>query len=505
MLTRLFQLPLFLLLTIVSAVSMYVPASLALTQRDLHVARSFFYSGTLVLILTILIMVAISNRTRRQTGLQQLISLFGAFTLLPLILAVPFYEALETTSLMNAYFEMISSMTTTGATLYPDYNRLDGAAHLWRAQVGWLGGLLMWIAAAAILAPLNLGGFEVTASAEPGQADDGVTQMRTADPSNRLMRVTLRLLPLYVGLTAALWIGLTVLGSTPFVALCHAMSVMATSGISPVGGLTQSDIGFVGELLIFGFLLFALCRLTFSNDTLTSTRGEFFRDPEFRLGLLFVFGVPVLLMLRHWLVAENLATSYGVTDVLRAFWGASFTVLSFLSTTGFESADWADSRAWSALGTPGMVLMGLSLMGGGVATTAGGVKLLRVYALYSNGLREIEQLVYPSSVGNIGKKDRRMRRKGAFIAWLFFMLFAMSLALVATLLAATGIGFENALVLAVSTLSTTGPLITSAATSPIELSSLATEAKSVLCVAMVFGRLETLAIIALVFEVMGQE
>ena len=259
MLTRLFQLPLFLLLTIVSAVSMYVPASLALTQRDLHVARSFFYSGTLVLILTILIMVAISNRTRRQTGLQQLISLFGAFTLLPLILAVPFYEALETTSLMNAYFEMISSMTTTGATLYPDYNRLDGAAHLWRAQVGWLGGLLMWIAAAAILAPLNLGGFEVTASAEPGQADDGVTQMRTADPSNRLMRVTLRLLPLYVGLTAALWIGLTVLGSTPFVALCHAMSVMATSGISPVGGLTQSNIGFVGELLIFGFLFFALC------------------------------------------------------------------------------------------------------------------------------------------------------------------------------------------------------------------------------------------------------
>jgi len=209
--------------------------------------------------------------------------------------------------------------------------------------------------------------------------------------------------------------------------------------------------------------------------------------------------------LRHWLVAENMATSYGVTDVLRAFWGASFTVLSFLSTTGFESADWAAARAWSALGTPGMVLMGLSLMGGGVATTAGGVKLLRVYALYRNGLREIEQLVHPSSVGNIGKKNRRMRRKGAFIAWLFFMLFAMSLALVATLLAATGIGFENALVLAVSTLSTTGPLITSAATSPIELSSLATEAKSVLCVAMVFGRLETLAIIALVFEVMGQE
>ena len=85
------------------------------------------------------------------------------------------------------------------------------------------------------------------------------------------------------------------------------------------------------------------------------------------------------------------------------------------------------------------------------------------------------------------------------------MLFGLSLALVATLLAAMGIGFENALILAVSALSTTGPLITFAATTPIVLSELATEAKSVLCVAMVFGRLETLAIIALVFESIDQD
>ena len=139
---RLFKLPLFLLLTLVSAVLMYVPASYALNQRDHHIARSFFYSGTLTLILALMIMVAISNRTIRQSSLQQLASLFGAFTVLPLILAVPFYEAVETTSFINAYFEMVSSITTTGATLYDDYSRLGGAVHLWRAQVGWFGGLI---------------------------------------------------------------------------------------------------------------------------------------------------------------------------------------------------------------------------------------------------------------------------------------------------------------------------------------------------------------------------
>ena len=502
---RLFKLPLFLLLTLVSAVSMYVPASYALNQRDHHIARSFFYSGTLTLILALMIMVAISNRTIRQSSLQQLASLFGAFTVLPLILAVPFYEAVETTSFMNAYFEMVSSITTTGATLYDDYSRLGGAVHLWRAQVGWFGGLIVWIAAAAVLAPLNLGGFEVTASAEPGQRDTHLSQMQIADPSKRLMRTTLRLLPLYVGLTAVLWVGLTVMGSAPMVALCHAMSVMATSGISPIGGLDDNGAGRLGEMLILCFLLFALCRLTFSNDTLTTSKGRFYRDPEFRLGLLFVLGVPVLLMFRHFGTDETLNSFYSFGDILRIFWGAVFTVLSFLSTTGFESADWAATRAWSGLGSPGMVLMGLSLMGGGVATTAGGVKLLRVYALYLNGLREIEQLVHPSSMGGLAARNQRLRRKGAFIAWVFFMLFGLSLALVAILLAAMGIGFENALILAVSALSTTGPLITFAATTPIVLSELATEAKSVLCVAMVFGRLETLAIIALVFEAMDQD
>ena len=65
-----------------------------------------------------------------------------------------------------------------------------------------------------------------------------------------------------------------------------------------------------------------------------------------------------------------------------------FTVLSFLTTTGFSSSEWGAAQAWSGLETPGVLLMGLSLIGGGVATTAGGVKLLRVFALYQNGLRE---------------------------------------------------------------------------------------------------------------------
>ena len=70
--------------------------------------------------------------------------------MLPLLLAVPFYEAVQTTSFLNSYFEMVSAFTTTGAPLF-EPGRLSGTMHLWRAQVGWLGGLFVWITAAAVL------------------------------------------------------------------------------------------------------------------------------------------------------------------------------------------------------------------------------------------------------------------------------------------------------------------------------------------------------------------
>ena len=141
--------------------------------------------------------------------------------------------------------------------------------------------------------------------------------------------------------------------------------------------------------------------------------------------------------------------------------------------------------------------MGLALIGGGVATTAGGVKLLRVFALYQNGSREMERLVHPSSVSGAGASGRRLQSNGAFIAWIFFMLFAMTMAAITLLLALFGVNFEDALVLSIAGLTTTGPVIQLADTTPIVLAELGPYAKSVFCAAMVLGRLETLAIIAI--------
>lgn len=494
---RLADQPLFLLMAAVGSAAMFGPAALALALQTHAEARSFAYAGLLGLILLAFVALARAHRPRRRSLMHNLAALLAGFALLPVWLAVPFHDALPTTSFLNAYLEMTSALTTTGATLFPG-DRLSPSLHLWRALIGWLGGLMMMVAAAAVLAPLSLGGFEVTASAEPGQDASRLPMQDRVDPQHRILRVVRLITPIYAGLTGALWVLLMILGEVPLTALCHAMSTLATSGISPVGGLQNGQAGLAGEAVIALFLLFALSRLTFSSDTLTTDRSGIAADPEFRLGLAIVGGVTLALFLRHWSGAYTVDDPRSLGDAARSLWGSAFTVLSFLTTAGFESADWAAARFWSGLTTPGTILMGLALIGGGVATTAGGVKLLRVWALYLNTTREMDRLIHPNSVGHSIGHNRRLRKQGAFIAWVFFMLFALILIVTVAGFTLFGSGFEAATILSIAALTNTGPLVAMAGDAPIPLADLTAAAKLWLALAMVLGRLEMLAIVALI-------
>ena len=126
------------------------------------------------------------------------------------------------------------------------------------------------------------------------------------------------------------------------------------------------------------------------------------------------------------------------------------------------------------------------------------MKLLRVYALFRHGERELERLIHPNSVGGSGQSARRLRREGAYLAWIFFMLFALSIAIFVAALALVDIPFEPALILTLSALTTTGPLAGVAATDPIAIVDLSRTAKVILAAAMVIGRLELLAILVLI-------
>ena len=493
---RFLDLPLPVILTGLAALSMFVPALHANIIGDFPVFRAFLYAGLIVLVLTGLVGLSLANRAPRDVARSQFRALILAYLILPPVLALPFSWAVPDTRAFNVWFEMVSSFTTTGATLYPVSGRLPESVHLWRGIVGWLGGFFTLVTAAAILAPMNLGGFEVLDPRSVGRNVAGAGQVsRSSDPSLRLTHHAAMLFPVYAALTLALWVGLSIAGDPGLVGAMHAMAVMSTSGITPLAGQGALASGLGAEMLIALGLCLALTRRSLPGLRGLET-GPIWRDSELRLAAALVVLVPILLFFRHWIGAVESETVDDLAAAVAAFWGAMFTVLSFLTTTGFESQYWQAARVWSGLEAPGLLLLGLAIMGGGVATTAGGVKLLRVQALMRLGLREVDRLNYPSSVAGGGARARRLRSEGALIAFVFFMLFALTLGGVNLALAALGLGFDRSLVLSVAALTNTGPLADLALGQRGVFAELGDGAKAVLALTMVLGRVEALALLA---------
>ncbi len=488
--------PLPVLLSAGMAAAMMVPAMHALSRGAHAEARTFLYCGLLAFVLAAAVGLA-ASRSRAGGGTRgHLVALLSAYTLLPAIAAVPFALAVGATTWLNAYFEMVAAMTTTGGSVFAA-DRLSQTLHLWRALVAWQGGLVIWIAAIAILAPLNLGGYEVAEGNVFRLSEHEAGQRRIA-PDLRVLRAAATLAPIYLGLTGLLWAVLVVLGEGATRGLILAMSTMSTSGITGAAGPPGTGAGHLGEVAIFAFLVFAVSRQTFSRDAHSDRFGHLLHDREIGIALAIAGAITAFLFLRHWVGAIDTGEGAETGSALGALWGTAFTVLSFLTTTGFESASWTGARAWSGLDTPSVLLLGLAMFGGGVATTAGGVKLLRIFILYAHGRREMSLLVHPHSVGSSRGLLRRIPPGGMEAAWVFFMLFALTLAGVTLALTLAGLGFGPAVTLATAALTTTGPLATVAIDGAAAFGTLGDWAKVIAMVAMVIGRLEVLAVFAMV-------
>jgi len=344
-----------------------------------------------------------------------------------------------------------------------------------------------------------------------------------SDPALRLIRWGSVIVPLYVGLTGALWLGLMMTGDTALNGLVRAMGTLSASGIGldtrPVG----ASGGIAAEVLVAIFMLTALTRRAWPGGGELQTTRRLRKDPELRVAAGLLLVVTLTLVLRPFIGAfitdvqpvaapEPAAPDIigGLARAAGAAWGSLFTALSFLTTTGWVSMHWEGARAWAGLSAPGLMLAGLAIMGGGGATTAGGVKLLRGFALALHARRELDKIVHPASVAGGGPVTRRLRGPGAYLAFIFFMVFALSIVATIALVSLRPVAFETATILSVAALTNTGQLAEAIPLTPVFEGSagiagspwqgwagLAPFTKAVLAAAMVAGRLEMLAILAL--------
>lgn len=494
------RIPITALLIGLVALMMLVPAVQAAVVAEWRIARGFLYPSITGLFAAAAIGVLLRPMEKGETAEHELLTLLILWTILPVYACLPLILLTPAIGWSGAWFEMVASLTTTGGSVYSRTDAAPGTIHLWRGMMGWLGGLLTLLAAYIVLAPRRLGGFEVMAAADGLVSARSVDlRVRGAEFESRTRRAMRIILPPYLLMTLILALIFNTTDKAGLISAVHAMSVVSTSGISPVQGGFAASGSFLAELAAAAFMVLAASRLLYAEAAQTGRRVAWRDDPELRMLAFLVLSASAMLFARHWVgvLTIDVEARGQAVDAFEAAWGALFTTLSFATTTGFESFAWESARNWSGLENPGLMLLALCLIGGGAATTAGGLKLIRAYALMRHGIRELERIAMPHSVAGSGRAaSRGLRREGAFIAWAFMMLFLLALLLAVLGLTLTEMSFPAAFTAAVAALSNTGPVFKTVAGGQ-GFAGLDWIQHVILAVVMILGRVETLAVIAL--------
>ncbi len=471
---------------------MIIPASVAFLERDYFVAQTFLYCSCAGVIVYTLIAIALSNVIKVQNIFEKLLSFILSYLFLPFFMALPLVLSVADVRLIDAWLEMVSSFTTTGLKITNLETFSGSALKLWLGMVSWIGGIFFWICAISILLPLNISRYDI------GTYDlvEGFS-LKGYESGNSVLSNARQLIPIYFIITIALWLFLTLAGVSGFQSLLMAMSVISTSGFE----ITNNDVPnvFIIESIILIFFVFALSKSLFFPAINDIRKFRIFNDPEIRLALIIILGMTGLFYAKSIFTLISEDTEINLAVLVTQLWGIFFTVTSYLVTMGIESKVWFDLPSFALAEVSTVSVMGLAIIGGGVATTAGGVKLLRVYILYRNAAQEVDTMLHPNSIpSKKGKGSISDNRNNRLMAWIFFMLFITALAFFTLVFSILFDDIAQGLALSVSALTTTGPLFGNAGYD-IVLTDINQIFKIMLGLAMILGRLEILVIVALLF------
>jgi len=361
--------------------------------------------------------------------------------------AIPFFvyflSILENSSLLdiivaftNAYFEICSGFTTTGATILTDIEIVPKGLLFWRSLTHWLGGMGIITLAIAIFPAMGVSGYHMFRGEVPGPTAERI-QPRLAQTAAILWGV-------YALLSLIETILLLLGGMDLFDSLCHTFGTMATGGFSTknasIGYYNSDYIDWVITLFMFlagiNFLIhYRVLRGNFSDLT---TNREF----HFYLGTIIVT-IVVFTGLIYWAGVKPAyqavdqfqyaplpydefkdhvaAESENVSGLYGSFRRTAFQVVAIVTTTGYGTADF---DIWPDFCRFGLLL--LMFWGGCAGSTGGGMKMIRIIVLFKVGWRELQKmirphLVAPLKIGGVSMDEQRVINIGAF-----FILFVVT-------------------------------------------------------------------------------
>lgn len=366
--------------------------------------------------------------------------------------------------LTNGFFESISGFTTTGATIFLYPEDLPKTILLWRSTTQWLGGIGIILLYLALLPEIE-GGSLLFYARGP--------QLNSSHLPKSIKKMAVKLSIIYLLLTTILFLFLITIGRlVPFQALLHSMTTIATGGFAS----HRDSAGFFQGGAQYSIILFMiLSGISFNNLSLLYSRSRrmILQDRELLLYL------SILLFTSSILTIHLYNTLY--PSLLKSFRLALFQTSSLLSTTGFSTIDY---DGWSPFAKA--ILLLLMLLGGCSGSTAGGIKIVRIYRLGEEVFREIKRI--------IGREERRDRERN-HTTLSFFFLYLLLLSIFTVALTYQGLDLVSSFTAAAASLGNIGPglHLVGPKNSYAQLDS---TSKILLCLAMLLGRLEIFTLFA---------
>ncbi len=436
---------------------------------------AFFEASVISIVVGGLVALACANGVKRSLTIQQTFLLTtGVWVALPLFGAIPFMTGATQASFTNAMFEAMSGLTTTGSTVLTGLDDLPKGLLFWRALLQWIGGVGIIVVAMVFLPELRVGGMQIFRS----EAFDTLGKILP-----RATEIASRISVIYFTLTIACAFAYLAMGMTPFDATTHAMTTMST------GGFSNYDASFrtftTGEEYIATvFMILAALPFVRYVQLLNGTAQPLLKDPQIR-GFLMTLAIIVgMLAFWHW--------GLGGANKDASFREILFNVASIMTGTGYASVDYT---LWGPFAVA--VFFFIGLIGGCAGSTSCSIKIFRYQLLFSSIKAQVGRIHSPHGLFAPRYGGRPVGEDVLSSVMAFFVLFVVSLGIIAILLALTGLDFVTSISGASTALANIGPGLGPIIGPAGNFSTLGESAKWILIAAMLIGRLELMAVYVL--------
>jgi trk system potassium uptake protein TrkH len=469
---------LFSVLVAFFSISLLVPLIFSFIFND--GSSSIFITTFLVIFIPSVVAWQLTKKSNEEMGIKEgfvIITLF--WVVLSLVGSIPFY--LYGMSFIDSFFESMSGITTTGATVISGLNNMPESVLFYRHLLQWMGGMGLIVLAIAVMPLLGIGGGQLYKTEIPGALSDQKLTPRIKETAQALWLI-------YLGLTIVCALFYFAFGMSAFDAISHSLSTVSIGGFST----HDESIGYFNsisiEIICMVFMLLSALSYALHYFAVYKKKPlKYFHDSELKFFISIVsivFGLSLLLSI---MVGYDEAS---FREIL-------FQSVSIVTTTGFVTTDYS---SWPTSITF-LLLIG-AFIGACSGSVGGGIKSWRVLIMINHAKINIMRLVHPNAVVSLKIGSKAVDDKVAESVWGFFSIYVICFMLLLLSLLATGMDFESSFSAIGACLNNLGPGLGQVAET---YGSVSDAGKSILALAMILGRLEIFTLLVLFTTVFWQK